>query len=187
MIHNILLISSVCSASIAVVVRLPYVKDFKNPDFLYATTDIAIWSAVEQGLAIIAGSLATLRPLFQQVSARMGFSVTGAPTQRSRPARAAQWTGGVTSEKPQKQSMLSMSKPFGRSARAKTRDSGEAYGMGDLQPMRLKDEMMEDHMSEQSDKDHTSWRIHAVRVPDEESRPGRITMQKEIHQRVDRR
>jgi hypothetical protein len=39
-----------------------------------ATTDIAIWSTIEQGLAITAGSLATLRPLFFLAMSRLGFS-----------------------------------------------------------------------------------------------------------------
>ncbi|CRK40608.1 hypothetical protein BN1723_004857 [Verticillium longisporum] len=63
-----------CVASSAVVVRFAFVKDFKNPDFLYATVDIAIWSTTESGLAIIAGSLATLRPLFRLVARAMGLS-----------------------------------------------------------------------------------------------------------------
>ncbi|KAF9872592.1 hypothetical protein CkaCkLH20_10089 [Colletotrichum karsti] len=66
-----------CIASAAVVVRMPYVKDFKNIDFLYATVDIAIWSTTEQGLAITAGSLATLRPLFRLVGHRLGFTSMG--------------------------------------------------------------------------------------------------------------
>ncbi|OLN86602.1 hypothetical protein CCHL11_10143 [Colletotrichum chlorophyti] len=66
-----------CIASAAVVVRMPFVKDFKNPDFLYATIDIAIWSTTEQGLAITAGSLATLRPLFRLVGYRLGFTSMG--------------------------------------------------------------------------------------------------------------
>ncbi|TDZ16460.1 hypothetical protein Cob_v010796 [Colletotrichum orbiculare MAFF 240422] len=66
-----------CIASAAVVVRMPFVKDFKNPDFLYATVDIAIWSTTEQGLAITAGSLATLRPLFRLVGYRLGFTSMG--------------------------------------------------------------------------------------------------------------
>ncbi|KAL4997468.1 hypothetical protein BDV10DRAFT_201905 [Aspergillus recurvatus] len=52
-------------ASVAVVVRLPYLKNYSDPDFLYSTYQIAIWSVVETGLAIIAGSLITLRPLFR--------------------------------------------------------------------------------------------------------------------------
>ncbi|KAK2039456.1 hypothetical protein LZ31DRAFT_84940 [Colletotrichum somersetense] len=66
-----------CIASAAVVVRMPYVLDFKNPDFLYATVDIAIWSTTEQGLAITAGSLATLRPLCRLVGYRLGFTSMG--------------------------------------------------------------------------------------------------------------
>ncbi|KAH7323216.1 hypothetical protein B0I35DRAFT_450331 [Stachybotrys elegans] len=63
-----------CVASAAVVVRFPYVQKFKDPDFLWATLDIAIWSATEQGLAITAGSLATLRPLVRIISQRFGLS-----------------------------------------------------------------------------------------------------------------
>ncbi|KAJ5465291.1 uncharacterized protein N7458_000977 [Penicillium daleae] len=52
-------------ASAAVIVRIPYLSDYKDPDFLYATTNISIWSNVETGLGIAAGSLVTLRPLFR--------------------------------------------------------------------------------------------------------------------------
>lgn len=70
--------------------RFSYVKDFANPDFLCksladpsrhhlfnvsgATLDIAIWSTTEQGLAITAGSLATLRPLIRLVGHSLGFT-----------------------------------------------------------------------------------------------------------------
>lgn len=37
------------------------------------TLDIAIWSAVECGLAVTAGSLATLRPLFRLMSRKLGL------------------------------------------------------------------------------------------------------------------
>ncbi|KAJ2986282.1 hypothetical protein NUW58_g5102 [Xylaria curta] len=60
-------------ASIAVVIRFPYIKTFMDPDFLWATVDIAIWSTAEQGLAITAASLATLRPLFRTVAQRFGM------------------------------------------------------------------------------------------------------------------
>ncbi|KAF2752105.1 hypothetical protein M011DRAFT_516460 [Sporormia fimetaria CBS 119925] len=63
-----------CIASAAVVARVPYMKNFRDPDFLWATLDIAIWSTVEQGLAITAGSLATLRPLFTSFLRRAGLS-----------------------------------------------------------------------------------------------------------------
>lgn len=43
-----------------------------------ATVDIAIWSDTEQGLAITAGSLATLRPLFRAVTSKFGsYGTTG--------------------------------------------------------------------------------------------------------------
>jgi hypothetical protein len=42
------------------------------------TLDIAIWSSVEQGLAITAGSLATLRPLLKLAGHHLGF--TSGPT-----------------------------------------------------------------------------------------------------------
>ncbi|KAH6695630.1 hypothetical protein F5X68DRAFT_219990 [Plectosphaerella plurivora] len=64
-------------ASSAVAVRFAYVKTFTDPDFLWATLDIAIWSNVEMGLAISAGSLATLRPLIRITLNRLGFSTTG--------------------------------------------------------------------------------------------------------------
>ncbi|KAL4792187.1 hypothetical protein BDV19DRAFT_392359 [Aspergillus venezuelensis] len=52
-------------ASVAVVIRLPYLKHYSDIDFLYSTYQIAVWSVIETGLAIIAGSLITLRPLFR--------------------------------------------------------------------------------------------------------------------------
>ncbi|KAF7596991.1 hypothetical protein BBP40_011357 [Aspergillus hancockii] len=52
-------------ASIAVIIRLPFLKYYKDTDFLYSTYQIAIWSITETGLAIMAGSLITLRPLFR--------------------------------------------------------------------------------------------------------------------------
>lgn len=53
------------SASSAVIVRIPYLHNYKDHEFLYATTSISIWSNVEAGLGITAGSLTTLRPLFR--------------------------------------------------------------------------------------------------------------------------
>ncbi|KAE8393892.1 hypothetical protein BDV23DRAFT_29279 [Aspergillus alliaceus] len=52
-----------CVASAAVVVRIPFLQDYKRADFLYTTSGIAISSNVEAGLGITAGSLVTLRPL----------------------------------------------------------------------------------------------------------------------------
>ncbi|KAK6851677.1 hypothetical protein PG995_011802 [Apiospora arundinis] len=62
-----------CVASIAVVVRFVFVHTFEDPDFLWATLDIAIWSDVEQGLAICAGCLATLQPLIKRTAQSLGL------------------------------------------------------------------------------------------------------------------
>ncbi|PVH86272.1 hypothetical protein DL98DRAFT_407841, partial [Cadophora sp. DSE1049] len=53
-------------ACIAVIVRIPYIKILVDnaEDFLFSSTDVVIWSAIEPGLAITAANLATLRPLF---------------------------------------------------------------------------------------------------------------------------
>ncbi|KAJ6110263.1 hypothetical protein N7486_002498 [Penicillium sp. IBT 16267x] len=59
------ILSMACVASSAVIVRFPFVHTFEDPDFLYATYQIAIWSTTETGLGITAGSLATLRPLLR--------------------------------------------------------------------------------------------------------------------------
>ncbi|KXJ91806.1 hypothetical protein Micbo1qcDRAFT_194837 [Microdochium bolleyi] len=63
-------------ASAGLVVRSPYLLTFRDPDFLYATVDIAIWSTVEQGLAITAGSLATTRPLLRLWGQKLGLSTS---------------------------------------------------------------------------------------------------------------
>ena len=52
-------------ASAAVIVRIPYVHNYKDVQFLYKTTNISIWSNIEAGLGITAGSLTTLRPLIR--------------------------------------------------------------------------------------------------------------------------
>ncbi|KAG2021495.1 hypothetical protein GB937_004834 [Aspergillus fischeri] len=52
-------------ASVAVIIRFPFLHYYKDNDFLYSTYQIAIWSIMETGLGIIAGSLVTLRPLFR--------------------------------------------------------------------------------------------------------------------------
>jgi len=53
------------SASIATVVRIAYVPDLLNEDdFLYAVTDVAVWSTCETGIGISTSCVATLRPLY---------------------------------------------------------------------------------------------------------------------------
>lgn len=58
---------TVPSASLATIARIPYAREtLRSTDYLYNFTDLAIWSTVEIGLALIASSLATLKPLFRK-------------------------------------------------------------------------------------------------------------------------
>ncbi|KAH6647117.1 hypothetical protein BKA67DRAFT_639150 [Truncatella angustata] len=55
-----------CIASSATIVRFPYLYSLTDiNDFLYSTSDVAIWSTVETGLGITAAGVATLRPLLK--------------------------------------------------------------------------------------------------------------------------
>jgi len=61
--------------STGTVVRMFYIHTLMDgSDFLYATTDVAIWSTVEPGIGIAAGSIACLRPLFRVWLWRLGFA-----------------------------------------------------------------------------------------------------------------
>ncbi|KAJ5817390.1 hypothetical protein N7447_009623 [Penicillium robsamsonii] len=67
-----------CVASAAVIIRMPFIHSYKDPDFLYATYQISIWSNVEAGIGITAGCLTTFRPLvrFLRDSSSDGLSRT---------------------------------------------------------------------------------------------------------------
>ncbi|EXF73530.1 hypothetical protein CFIO01_02822 [Colletotrichum fioriniae PJ7] len=56
----------------AVAFYIPTLLD--GEDFLYETSNFAIWSTVEPGIGIVAASIATLRPLYQMVLTKMGRS-----------------------------------------------------------------------------------------------------------------
>ncbi|RAK84895.1 hypothetical protein BO79DRAFT_157344, partial [Aspergillus costaricaensis CBS 115574] len=60
------LLGMACVASIAVFIRIPYIHTLYSVDYLWATTPIAIWSNIETGLGIFAGSMATLRPILRK-------------------------------------------------------------------------------------------------------------------------
>ncbi|KAI7785787.1 integral membrane protein [Diaporthe eres] len=61
--------------STATIVRVFYLHHITDSnDFLWSTTDIAIWSTVEPGIGIAAASIATLRPLWQLICYRVGLS-----------------------------------------------------------------------------------------------------------------
>lgn len=60
--------------------RFPYLHSLTDVgDFLYSTSDVAIWSTVETGIAITTAGFATLRPLFRSVFG-LGSSAPGAGT-----------------------------------------------------------------------------------------------------------
>jgi hypothetical protein len=74
------------SASTATIIRIPYVKDLANEaDFLYTTTDVAIWSTSETGIGIAASSFATLRPIFRSFFNRSGLMNGSSGKQPSNP------------------------------------------------------------------------------------------------------
>jgi hypothetical protein len=45
---------------------MPYIGGLQSNDFLWETTDLAIWSVVEIGISIIATAATTFRPLLSQ-------------------------------------------------------------------------------------------------------------------------
>jgi len=166
-----------------------YVMDFRNPDFLWATVDIAIWSDIEQGLAITAGSLATLRPLWRQFSASIGLaSSTFGPSGSPSNMRSPKWNGDPTLEQPRKKlGIFSFTRSLLQTEnKPATKDLDDDYGMGNLQPMRLRDDLSAEN--EKNDQVFNTWRIKGgSNVSDEECRVGAITMETHINQRNERR
>ncbi|KAK7955623.1 uncharacterized protein PG986_004845 [Apiospora aurea] len=62
-------------ASIATVVRMVYIPTLLDgDDFLFQTTDVALWSTVEVGIGIAALSLAALHPLIAHWRRRLGLA-----------------------------------------------------------------------------------------------------------------
>ena len=71
-------------ASVAVIVRIPYVVNLATThDFLWQTTDVAIWSCVEPGLGLTILNLVVTRPLFRSIFSRFG-EVTSAAISRNK-------------------------------------------------------------------------------------------------------
>ncbi|KAF7595923.1 hypothetical protein BBP40_004069 [Aspergillus hancockii] len=64
-----------CIASTGVIVRIPFLRYAKSPNFLHATTQISVWSNIEASLGITAGSLATVRPIIRMFS-RVASSIS---------------------------------------------------------------------------------------------------------------
>ncbi|KAH8701912.1 hypothetical protein BGW36DRAFT_356056 [Talaromyces proteolyticus] len=60
----IIILGMAAFASCATIVRLRYLSLYSNPaEFMFGTGKIGLWSVIEEGIGIIAGSLPALRPL----------------------------------------------------------------------------------------------------------------------------
>ncbi|CEI60069.1 hypothetical protein FVEN_g8140 [Fusarium venenatum] len=91
-------------ASLCTIVRLPYVKYYIIiPDYLYNVTHIVIWSILESGIGIVAGSLPSLRQL---VNRRFQFDSNS----ESSPAQNTPFSGAYRA------TITSQSVPRSRSA-----------------------------------------------------------------------
>ncbi|OTA06439.1 hypothetical-protein [Trichoderma parareesei] len=79
-------------ASIATIIRIKYLSTLQDTDdLLYSATEVMIWTIIEPGVAIVASSLATIRPLLRAMKIH-GFESTGrthsAPSAHARYAAA---------------------------------------------------------------------------------------------------
>ncbi|KAL7816919.1 hypothetical protein V8C44DRAFT_267612 [Trichoderma aethiopicum] len=80
-------------ASIATIIRIKYLSTLQDTDdLLYSATAVMIWTIIEPGVAIVASSLATIRPLLRAMKIH-GFESTGrthsAPSAHARYASAS--------------------------------------------------------------------------------------------------
>ncbi|KAE8313104.1 hypothetical protein BDV41DRAFT_577059 [Aspergillus transmontanensis] len=80
----------------AMIIRMPFLHLMMDSDeFLYSTTQVAIWSHVKVDLGIIAGSLTSLRPAFinrnedrQAVSSLTSLNIVSRSSSKTHPADA---------------------------------------------------------------------------------------------------
>lgn len=82
---NRITILTSCSASCATVVRLGYLTLYNDPtEFVYSTGAIGLWSILEEGIGIIAGSMPALRPLLNlSIFGKSTYASGGASNQAS--------------------------------------------------------------------------------------------------------
>lgn len=170
------------SASVAVTVRMGYLIQFKNPDFLWETLDIAIWSDIEQGLAITAGSLATLRPLYRSVATRLGLSDPGGSGKGGTSERKGshRWYKTPSSDLPKRSgpfSLRSMTKPGGEESRMDYSSTEDLRGDLESQAgIRLRDDLVD----ERDRKGYSSWRIQVGETDEKASDSQGITRQTDV-------
>ncbi|KUI61201.1 hypothetical protein VP1G_08378 [Cytospora mali] len=81
-------------ASIATLIRLKFLADLTDTsDILYAGTDAMVWTLVEPGVAIVASSLVTIRPLLRRIRLK-GFESTEQSHSMPNSGRSRSGTGG---------------------------------------------------------------------------------------------
>ena len=160
---------------------MAFVMDFRSLDFLYDTVDIAIWSDIEQGLAITAASLATLRPLYRVLVAHLGWSESSTvPLNEGKetPYPSSDFNNGQNKKKRNGQfSLISYTRNDGADE--------EEYGLESCRPVKLRDDLVGD-VDEQgrprSEKGFASWRIQTGEGSEEELSSVRgITRQTEVY------
>jgi hypothetical protein len=141
---------------------MAFVMDFRSDDFLYDTVDIAIWSDIEQGLAITAGSLATLRPLYRILAKSLGFSQS-ATKQLSSQQNCRGWYRSA-SDKPKRSgpfSLMSLTRHNTRHG-----DVDDELTLQNGRPVKLRDATEERKPQEKS---FSSWTVQGGESGSEES------------------
>jgi hypothetical protein len=160
---------------------MAFLEDFRSADFLYDTIDIAIWSDIEQGLAITAASLATLRPLYRVLVAYLRWSESSTiPLNEGKKTPYPSSSFSNSQKKKKRNGQFSLI--------SHTRNDGadeEEYRLESCRPVKLRDDLVED-VDEQgrprSGKGFASWRIQTGGGNEEElSSVGGITRQTEVH------
>jgi hypothetical protein len=155
---------------------MAFVMDFRSTDFLYDTVDIAIWSDIEQGLAVTAGSLATLRPLYRIVARSLGFSQSASEPQSKRSDRG--WYRS-TPNKPKRSGPFSLI----TLTRNETRVGEEEDALENARPVKLRDTSFDRDERDAQEKSFSSWTVRGGESSEEDlNRPvvGGITRQTDV-------
>ena len=146
---------------------MAFVMDFRSPEFLHDTVDIAIWSDIEQGLAITAGSLATLRPLYRVITARLGWSLTSNTPISDKKGSSPYPRSGLSSGNQRRK----RSGPFSLITFTRHDGSSEEYGLENCRPVKLRDDLVDNNNSDgrtNMEKGFNSWRIQVGDGSEEE-------------------
>lgn len=162
-----------------------YLLKFKSPDFLWDTLDVAIWSDIEQGLAITAGSLATLRPLYRELTSYLGWSEGASRTFPTGDHKNTRGWYRTPSDDNQKRSgpfsLVSISRVGDDDARSSGSSDGKtAERVGRPEPIKLRNDLVEDN---EQNSGYNSWRIQAGKKSEDEVTVARgITRQTDVFQ-----